>query len=67
MMTALSSNRMTFEGQNSPTRGILDFISIYRKLVAKGSCIDGVKAQPHAEIADPGLGLDVFSSCIVPR
>jgi hypothetical protein len=26
-----------FEGQNAPTRGILDFNSIYQKLVAKDS------------------------------
>jgi hypothetical protein len=39
MMTTLSSNRMTFEGQNSPTRGILDVISIYRKLVAKDTLL----------------------------
>lgn len=50
MMTTLSSNRMIFEGQNSLTRGILDFISIYRKLVAKGSLlVDGFLWESSAK------------------
>jgi hypothetical protein len=37
MMTTPSSNRAIFEGQNSPTRGIFDFNSIFPQLVAKDS------------------------------
>jgi len=44
---------MIFEGQNSPTRGVVDFISIHQEPVRKGQLIFRLTAL-GAETEEPG-------------